>query len=579
MISKPIIKRINDTLEDIDTLESYFVNNETEKMQNVFLYSPTVYIHNWKSKDEYEIYVGETNDIIKRTKQHFDRALYPYNWQHKLKSNDALLYIIAHDHFNKSLTLDIENRLMHYLMSVDKVKSIHNLRDNPQKYYYPVNELDDIFTKIWKELRKYDKNLFPVESRIKESAIFKASPLHKLTKSQENAKNLIIDKVFEALENGDKGNIVFIDGEAGTGKTVLNSSTFYEIFCTAEENEMKIESRLLVNHDEQIAVYKQIAEKLMLTENYGEVVLKPTRFINNTPENEPVDVVFIDEAHLLLTQGKQSYQGKNQLEDIINRAKVTVVMFDSNQVLTTEQYWESKIINRFRAIAKEANSYIVLKEQLRMHCNKAVSEWIDNFTLKGIVKPLPDDCGDYEIKIFNNPETLHKAIKKKANEKDYQLSRLIASYDWDYKKNKTNPNIPNGLWSVGINGWHLPWNRELERNMSTKEKQGIRGLAWAEQPQTINEVGSTFTIQGFDLNYAGVILGPSVKYRNGRIEFDPTKSSNKKAIQKRSLSNGLKRSFGEELLKHELRVLMTRGVNGLYIYAYDEELRLMLESL
>ncbi len=37
-----------------------------------------------------------------------------------------------------------------------------------------------------------------------------------------------------------------------------------------------------------------------------------------------------------------------------------------------------------------------------------------------------------------------------------------------------------------------------------KEKRNIAGLAWAEQPQTINEVGSTFTIQGFDLNYAGV---------------------------------------------------------------------------
>ncbi|WP_235697653.1 DNA/RNA helicase domain-containing protein [Corynebacterium diphtheriae] len=33
-------------------------------------------------------------------------------------------------------------------------------------------------------------------------------------------------------------------------------------------------------------------------------------------------------------------------------------------------------------------------------------------------------------------------------------------------------------------------------------------LSWAEKPHTINEVGSIFTIQGFDLNYAGVIIGP-----------------------------------------------------------------------
>lgn len=92
------------------------------------------------------------------------------------------------------------------------------------------------------------------------------------------------------------------------------------------------------------------------------------------------------------------------------------------------------------------------------------------------------------------------------------------------------------------------------------------------------EVGSTFTIQGFDLNYVGVILGPSVKYRNGKIVFDPDASCNAKAVRNRTLSDGSKQKFGEILLQHEVRVLMTRGVNGLYIYACDEELRKALLS-
>ena len=116
-------------------------------------------------------------------------------------------------------------------------------------------------------------------------------------------------------------------------------------------------------------------------------------------------------------------------------------------------------------------------------------------------------------------------------------------------------------WEVMIGKWHKPWNRELESELTRKEKRAIKGLAWAEQPQTINEVGSTFTIQGFDLNYAGVILGPSVKYRN------------EKAIRNRTLSDGTKQKFGEILIQHEVRVLMTRGVNGMYIYACDPELR------
>ena len=91
-------------------------------------------------------------------------------------------------------------------------------------------------------------------------------------------------------------------------------------------------------------------------------------------------------------------------------------------------------------------------------------------------------------------------------------------------------------------------------------------------------MGSTFTIQGFDLNYAGVILGPSVKYRNGKIVFDPSESWNLKATRKRTLSDGTKQRFGETLIQHEVRVLMTRGVNGLYIYACDKELREALKE-
>ena len=46
-----------------------------------------------------------------------------------------------------------------------------------------------------------------------------------------------------------------------------------------------------------------------------------------------------------------------------------------------------------------------------------------------------------------------------------------------------------------------------------------------------------------------------------------------KAIRNRTLSDGTKQKFGEILIQHEVRVLMTRGVNGMYIYACDPELQ------
>lgn len=571
---KPIIHKISDDMNGLIEFQDNLIKDASENEQNIILRFPTVYIHNWQETEDYEVYIGESNNVIQRTKQHYDHRGDVNKWQHQLMNHSASLYIIGHEHFNKSLTLDIENRLMLYMMSVDRVKKIHNMRGNPQSKYYPDSEVDDIFRMIWGKLRRDNKNLFPSESSIKDSAVFKASPLHKLTADQENIKNIIVQRVFDALESGNKNQIIFIEGEAGTGKTVLNSSTFYEIFARIDDKDTEpLSCYMMVNHDEQITVYSQIAQKLGLVEKYGEVVCKPTSFINNHKIEEPVDVAFIDEAHLLLTQGKQSYQGKNQLQDIIDRARVTVVMFDENQILTTEQYWESQILDGFRSKAKNTDNYFELKEQLRIKASRDVVDWIDGFTKEKKVKSIPDNLGGYEIRIFDEPEKLEHALKQKASDEEHRLSRMIATYDWDYNNKAAMESRLSKYWEVMIEKWHKPWNRELEQDLSRKEKRAIKSLSWAEQPQTINEVGSTFTIQGFDLNYAGVILGPSVKYRDGKVVFDPSEKNYKKMTQKRTLSDGTKKQFGETLIQHEVRVLMTRGVEGLYVYAYDKELR------
>lgn len=576
-LAKPIVYQIDDNDTGLKDFEDEL--KASDKKQEIILDFPTVYIHNWQNTDDYEVYIGESNNIIQRTKQHYDSRKDPGAWQHKLLNHNSKLYIIGHEHFNKSLTLDIENRLMLYMMSVERVKKIHNRRGNPQNKYYPENELDTIFRDIWTKLRRANKDLFPAESAIKDSAVFKASPLHKLTNDQEEAKELIIQKVMESLQETKRRQLIFVEGEAGTGKTVLNSSTFYELYNRAEE--LKIDNfqcYMMVNHNEQITVYEQITKKLGITDKNAEVVCKPTSFINNHKPEAPVDVAFVDEAHLLLTQGKQSYTGKNQLQDIIDRAKVTVVMFDENQILTTEQFWEAQVLDGFRDYAKKDGNYIELKNQLRMTADQKTIDWIDAFTKDRKLEKIPVDPTGYEIRIFDQPMELESEIKRKANSNESSLSRLVATYDWEYNAKGSPKGRLLKYWEVMIEHWHKPWNYELQKEMDRNEKKSIKSLAWAEQPQTIDEVGSTFTIQGFDLNYVGVILGPSVKYRNGEIIFDPVTNCNEKVTRNRTLSDGSKKKFGEKLVQHEVRVLMTRGVNGLYIYAYDPELRNALKE-
>jgi uncharacterized protein len=195
---EPIIYKIEDNNVSLDKFEKQIRQTKNKKIQDVILDYPTVYIHNWKNADDYEVYIGESNNVVQRSKQHYAYARREENWQNSLLKNNAILYIIGHEHFNKSLTLDIENRLMLYMLSVARIKKIHNQKCNPQNKYYTENELDNIFRQVWSKLRRRDPLLFPTESSIKDSAVYKASPLHKLTPEQESAKESIIRKVFES---------------------------------------------------------------------------------------------------------------------------------------------------------------------------------------------------------------------------------------------------------------------------------------------------------------------------------------------------------------------------------------------
>ena len=577
-LPKPIIYEVDYSKEALSHLEEN-IQDKGKKEQKVMLSYPTVYIVNdKKSPTKYSVYIGETTDIKRRTIEHLKELR--EDWQELSKSEQAKMFVIGHEHFNKSLTLDIENRLMQYLSSVEAVDNLNNRRTNPQNDYYTSEELGSIFSEIWKKLQRKNKELFPLERIIRDSAIFKASPFHKLTREQMNAREDIILKVTEALNRNREGQLIIVEGEAGSGKTVLMSSLFYELNQLSLEGSENIvlqntSQYLLVNHDQQLKVYEQIASKLgILSKRNPDVVSKPTKFINNHSVDKKVDIVIVDEAHLLWTQGKQSYRGQNQLNDLLKRAKVVVAVLDRNQILSREQYWDEQDMLETIHEANLSNNYIQLKNQLRINADKETVNWIRNLIDNGTIENIPVDSKKYAIEIFDNPDEMYQEIQRKAQNEESGISRISATFDWEYIDKKKPEN--EDYWNVKIGDWHLPWNLQLPQTRQEKRKN--RNRAWAEQSQTIGEVGSTFTIQGFDLNYAAVIIGPSVKYRNGKIIFDKTASKNKKAIQKRAGKDGEKLDVSDFLLKNELNVLLTRGVNGLYIYAVDDELREALEK-
>lgn len=138
---------------------------------------------------------------------------------------------------------------------------------------------------------------------------------------------------------------------------------------------------------------------------------------------------------------------------------------------------------------------------------------------------------------------------------------MIATTDFPFRV------FGDKTWWVDAGSLHLPW-----------DKINFTDRPWASRPETLHEVGSIYTIQGFDLNVAGVILGPSLDYdpETDRIVVDTSKFEDQEATRRRA---GLGEAEKQALILHVANILMKRGRLGLGLYAVNKNLRERLLAL
>lgn len=395
---------------------------------------------------------------------------------------------------------------------------------------------------------------------ISNDSLYKLDPYKKLTEEQEKLKEHIFKFCYNHLK--DEHAIFLINGAAGTGKSLLLSSIFNNLQNISRSDSSNAlydtNNYLLVNHPEMLKLYKEIAGKApnLLKKNFE----RPTTFINRMAKNNTrADIVLIDEAHLLLTKKDpyNHFNQDNQLEEIIKHSHIVILVFDENQVLKFKSYWKNEKIHSFlKTIPSE---FYRLTNQIRVQADKNIYEWIDAFS-KGILKPLPTKQ-IFDFRIFDNANEMYKLIKNQNSK--YGLCRMLATYDFPYK-------LDGKDYYVTTDTFKLRWDRNKPHDQKP----------WAERPDTINEVGSVYTIQGFDLNYSGIILGPSVSYNfeKDKIVINPNKYEDSAAYMGSS-----KIDYPTEakckIILNSINVLMTRARKGMYIHAADINLRKKLLSL
>jgi DUF2075 family protein len=164
--------------------------------------------------------------------------------------------------------------------------------------------------------------------------------------------------------------------------------------------------------------------------------------------------------------------------------------------------------------------------------------------------------GDFDFRVFSNPNELRKAIGVKQEAGYY--ARMLAGYAWPWTSEKEgNLNGQVNAVSIKAFGFAMPWNSRSSRS------------TWAIDESGVEQVGCIHTSQGLEFDYVGVLVGKDLRFDGRRGEFFVDWNSYKDRAGKK----GLRKKPGElsKLVRNIYKVLMTRGMKGCYIFCEDQQ--------
>lgn len=356
--------------------------------------------------------------------------------------------------------------------------------------------------------------------------------------------------------------VLIVEGGPGTGKSVVAINLLVEL------TNRQLLSKYVTRNAAPRDVYESKLTQSFRKSHISNLFSGSGSFTETEPNL--FDALIVDEAHRLNAKsGMYRNKGENQIKEIINSSKFSVFFLDEDQKVTLQDIGEKEEIKMWALQLGARTSELALESQFRCNGSDGYLAWLDNTlqirdtaneTLTGI---------DYEFKVVDSPNELRDMIfeKNKVNNK----ARLVAGYCWKWQsKNDRTGQVKDVI--IPEHDFAMRWNLASDGNL------------WILKPDAVNEIGCIHTCQGLEMDYVGVIIGPDLIVRNGRIITDATK----RAGSDKSV-HGYKKMFAEDpdaaekladaIIKNSYRTLMTRGQKGCYIFSTDAETNQYFKSL
>ncbi len=354
----------------------------------------------------------------------------------------------------------------------------------------------------------------------------------------------------------DTKSVVIIKGGPGTGKSVISVNLLGQllkdklnaIFIAPNSSFRDVMVKRLAQEHPMVRV------RNLFKGSGGFVKADPNTF----------DVMIVDEAHRLKKQGAYMYQGKNQVEDIIRASKTTIFFIDDDQAIRPEDIGSVSEIKKLAAQYKSEIYEIALTAQFRCAGAEGYINWLsDVLQIKQTANFDGWDSGEYDFKIFDDPNKLREAIK--AKHEGGHSARVLAGYAWKWTS-ATEGNANSEVADVEIPqfDFSMPWNSRQV------------GTTWAVDQSGIHQAGCIHTSQGLEFDYVGVIVGADLTFNTATLTYNTNYDAYKDTMGKRGLSNNPTEL--NRLVRNIYKVLMTRGMKGCYVYFVDKEVEKYFRS-
>ena len=358
---------------------------------------------------------------------------------------------------------------------------------------------------------------------------------------------------LDAIKNNQK-TVYIVRGGPGTGKSVVAINLLAECIHNGYI------AQYITSNAAPRNVYRTMLQKGFKKTEIKALFQGSGTF--HTRSKNALQIAIVDEAHRLREKsGMYQNEGEDQIKEIINASLFSVFFIDRNQRVTFKDAGTIDKILKFSTEQKALVYEGALESQFRCNGSDGYLAWLDNVLQIAETANYDGFEGDYDFRIFDDPNAMYAAIKAK-NEINNK-SRVLAGYCWDWPKEGRTTSLVKDIQILEHN-FGISWNLE---NSTT----------YAIDPDSINEAGCIHTTQGLEFEYVGVIIGDDLRYENDKLIVD----INKRAKTDQSIK-GIKKLLKEnpeeghrianEIVKNTYRTLMTRGQKGCYIYCTNKDL-------